>query len=95
MKYEIIPVGPLDVNCVILWEQPEQAWLADPGGDAEVLFDFMARRGLKPACVLLTHGHCDHIGALDAVLEAWPVPVYMAAADAAWAFTALNTLPGL
>lgn len=95
MTCEIIPVGPLGVNCVILWEQPGQAWLVDPGGDPETLFDFMARRGLQPACILLTHGHCDHIAALDAILEAYPVPVYLAAADAFWTFSAVNTIPGL
>ena len=95
MTYEIIPVGPLGVNCVILWEQPGQAWLVDPGGDVETLFDFMARRGLQPACVLLTHGHCDHIAALDAILEAYPVPVYLPTADAFWAFSAVNAIPGI
>ena len=95
MTYEIIPVGPLGVNCVILWENPNQAWLVDPGADAETLFDFMARRGLQPAGILLTHGHCDHICALDAMLEAFPVPVFMAAADTRWAFTPVNVIPGV
>lgn len=95
MTYDIIPVGPLGVNCIILWEQPGQAWLIDPGGDAETLFDFMAQRGLQPACILFTHGHCDHIAALDAILEAYPVPVYMADADVRWAFTAINAIPGV
>ena len=94
MNYEIIPTGPFGANCVILWEQPNQAWLADPGGDPEIIFDFMSRRGLQPACVLLTHGHCDHIAALDAILEAYPVPTFLADADARWAFTPFNAIPG-
>lgn len=95
MTYEIIPVGPLAVNCVILWQHPEEAWLVDPGGDPETLFDFMAKRGLKPACVVFTHGHCDHIAALDAIIEAYPVPVYMAANDSRWAFSPVNQIPGV
>ena len=29
-----------------------------------------------PAAVVLTHGHFDHVGSLDALLETWDVPVY-------------------
>lgn len=30
----------------------------------------------KPQCILLTHGHFDHIGGLIYLLEKWDVPVY-------------------
>lgn len=30
----------------------------------------------RPAAIVLTHGHFDHVGALHALLEKWDVPVY-------------------
>jgi glyoxylase-like metal-dependent hydrolase (beta-lactamase superfamily II) len=30
----------------------------------------------RPACIILTHGHFDHVGALRSLLEEWDVPVY-------------------
>lgn len=30
----------------------------------------------RPACIVLTHGHFDHVGALRTLAEEWDVPVY-------------------
>ncbi|MBE9583625.1 MBL fold metallo-hydrolase [Mucilaginibacter sp. JRF] len=32
--------------------------------------------GTKPAAIVLTHGHFDHVGALEELLKYWNVPVY-------------------
>ncbi len=32
--------------------------------------------GAKPSCILLTHGHFDHIGALRELADRWEVPIY-------------------
>ncbi len=39
---------------------------------AEALFG----EGTKPEAIILTHGHFDHVGALQELLEYWDVPVY-------------------
>src|SRR5690606_36649674 len=30
----------------------------------------------RPACIILTHGHFDHVGALRTLADDWDVPVY-------------------
>lgn len=30
----------------------------------------------RPSCIVMTHGHFDHVGALKELAEAWDVPVY-------------------
>ena len=32
--------------------------------------------GARPAAIVLTHGHFDHVGALRTLCEKWDVPVY-------------------
>ena len=32
--------------------------------------------GSRPAAIILTHGHFDHVGALEALAERWDAPIY-------------------
>jgi glyoxylase-like metal-dependent hydrolase (beta-lactamase superfamily II) len=55
--------------------------LVDAGlamGTAQILRVAAARFGedSRPAAIILTHGHFDHVGALEALLAVWDVPVY-------------------
>ncbi|MBD2769532.1 MBL fold metallo-hydrolase [Hymenobacter sp. BT664] len=64
-------------------DQPQGPWvLIDAGlpGSADKIrrhAEELFGADNAPAAILLTHGHFDHVGALDGLLEAWPgVPVY-------------------
>ena len=94
MKIEIIPVGSFQVNCAVLWEDPACAWIIDPGADIHAILDVLKRNGLAASVILLTHGHFDHIAGLTELTRALPdTPVYLHAADAAFAFTERNAMP--
>ena len=82
MNKQTIPTGAIAANCTILWQDPGQAVLVDPGADGEELIAFCDAKELTPAAVLLTHAHFDHIGAVPALLARWPgLPVHLAPAD--------------
>ena len=60
--------------------------LVDTGlamGAASIL-DIAANRfgvDARPSAIILTHGHFDHVGALEALLAVWDVPVYAHTAE--------------
>ena len=88
VAYSVVETGPLAENCYLVWGEGKQAWIIDPGTDFALIEQEATARGLKPVCVVLTHGHFDHLGALDAVLRRWPgLPVVLRPEERKWAFT--------
>lgn len=63
-KAQIVPVTPFQQNCTFLWnEETLQAGVSDPGGDIDLLMQFISETGLTLERILLTHGHLDHVSA--------------------------------
>ncbi len=70
---ECFTVGPIGTNCYLLLdEETKEAFLVDPGDEAEYLISELNRREVRLRAVLLTHGHFDHVLAVSAVKEAYP-----------------------
>ena len=93
MERLTIQVGGFEVNCSILSENGK-AWIVDPGQEADRITDSLAKRGLEPAAILLTHGHFDHIGAIPGLIERFPdLPVYVHEKDIPMIGHPLNQLP--
>lgn len=69
MHVHVLPLGPIEANCVILWDDPKKAWIVDPGADVETVKDFLNSNELQPSIVIATHGHFDHIGAIPELLK--------------------------
>lgn len=93
MQIESVLVGAFGANCLLVWDDPAQAIVIDPGAEAESIRSALARKGLAVAAYWITHGHIDHVSALGDLLKTHPAPVRLHAADAAWAFTAANRYP--
>ncbi len=68
--------GFIPVNCYVL-EHNHHCFIVDPGYNKDKIIDYVHQRQLKVLGILLTHGHLDHIGAIDA----FDVPIYIHESD--------------
>ncbi len=80
MLLEALTVGPLEENCYLVGVAPRCA-VVDPGAESERIFRTIARLGLVPERILLTHGHVDHIAHCAQVAERFGIGVWIHRAD--------------
>lgn len=81
LKCDFRVVGPVQTNCYFLSDTNGNCVVVDPGEEAARIIDYIEKKDLKPVAILLTHGHFDHIGAVDEVREKYDIKVYAAAAE--------------
>ncbi|MCX5709586.1 MAG: MBL fold metallo-hydrolase [Candidatus Omnitrophica bacterium] len=92
MILENIPVGALESNCYVLaLGEGRDAIIIDPGAEERKIRKALEKHKLKPALVINTHGHYDHIGADDK----FGVPVYVHKLDSAMLRDPMLNLSGM
>ncbi len=92
MQITPIIVGSFEVNCYFLQGTEPKVLVVDPGDDAGRIRQEITARGLSVGAYLLTHGHTDHLSALNELFACMPAPIYLHASDAAWAFNDANCI---
>ncbi|WP_027716240.1 MBL fold metallo-hydrolase [Desulfuromonas sp. TF] len=70
MLIKTLMVGPLQVNCFIAaCEKTRKAAVIDPGGDGERILKVIEGAGLHLEMIINTHGHFDHLGGNQLLVE--------------------------
>lgn len=65
-----VSVGPLQVNCFIVsCNKTKEAIVIDPGEEGSRILQLIEQEGLIVSKVVNTHGHFDHIGANQEVID--------------------------
>ena len=78
MLVKTLPVGQLETNCyVVVNENTLECVVIDPGDEANTILDYIESNKLKCVAIMLTPGHYDHVGAVDAVRKETGATVYM------------------
>lgn len=74
LRIERIETAPFGTNAyIIVCESTGESVLIDAPGEADKIFNRL--RDTIPACILITHRHMDHTGALRRLKEELNVPV--------------------
>ena len=82
MTLNLIPltVGPWPMNMfVLIDESTNTSAVVDPGADPDKIMAAVGDSRVEK--ILLTHGHGDHVGALQEIREATGAPVYLHPAE--------------
>lgn len=66
---------------IIINEETREAIVIDPGDEGKSLISYLKGLNVKLQYILLTHGHLDHVGAVDELREEFNIPVYINEAD--------------
>lgn len=81
-KIDVLPLGAYQTNCYIVWEtDSDRCAVIDPGYDPQTILARLGELGLTLDVILLTHGHFDHVGAVEALAEATGCKLWMSQSD--------------
>ena len=82
MRIEQKVIGACYTNVYLVISEQHNAVLIDPADDAEGIIAWIKDLGVSLKYIFITHGHADHVLALERVKEFFNVPVIISKTDA-------------
>lgn len=78
MILDFIPVGPFQMNAYLVGcKETGTGAIIDAGDEADRLLKMAENHGIQIKKILQTHGHVDHVGAIDDVIKKTKAKVYI------------------
>ena len=78
MLIKSMQVGFIGTNCYILTDETTmKSAVIDPGGDSNMILDYLERNHMECVAILLTHGHMDHTMGVANLQKDTSAPVYV------------------
>lgn len=69
------PVGPIGANCYVYGDEAAgEVVVVDPGDEPDRILAVLRRLGARVVAIVNTHGHFDHVQAVDPVRRATGAP---------------------
>lgn len=77
MKVKVTVVGIVQTNCyIVVNESKGEAIIIDPADNVKKIMKELDANKIKPVAILLTHGHFDHIMAVNELSDSFGIPIY-------------------
>jgi len=82
LTIEKVVVGQLATNCYLVFDDKSRETLViDPGDDADLIVNRIRDLELKPRGIVATHGHFDHLLAVNDLKMAFEIPFLLSRKD--------------
>jgi glyoxylase-like metal-dependent hydrolase (beta-lactamase superfamily II) len=91
IKIDTLPLGSYQTNCYIVWNSENTTCVViDPGFEPDMVLHRLRKLGLTLDAILLTHGHFDHVGAVESLVKATGCRVWIRESDYTQAKNPMN-----
>ena len=82
IQIHTLTLGMYQTNCYIVHaENSKTCAIIDPGYEADTILNKVRSLGLTVDAVLLTHGHFDHVGAVEQIVRTTGCKLWMSESD--------------
>lgn len=82
LRIKTCVLGDISTNCYLVYrDSTKEAFIVDPADNSQYILTICRELDLKPRAILLTHGHFDHVMAVEDLKRSLRLPVYACDAE--------------